>query len=133
MKRTQFNRIVSAGLLGFAALASPAYAQTSSAAIEAASMDDIAGTIGGTRVQQHISEDFSAFAGSESNARSLVTGAANVDIHGRGVVSAGGADAGVKAHGSVRMGGGAAGVYGAPPLTAIGHTANPGLARGLLR
>lgn len=293
MKRTQINRIVSAGVLGFAALASPAYAQTSSAAIEAASMDDIAGTVGGTRVQQHISEDFSAFAGSESNARSLVTGlrsggpitltsaggagatalaqgagtlrftpptrpmgygniylalslakqqlaaqgipnptpqqlqltlmggtvisgnppqtqtvqgvlqlrsqgmgwgqiannygvklgsvvgsmksanqrlsgvssatpgassgtastttaiatgagirnaagapvqtgAANVGIHGRGVVSAGGADAGVNAHGSVHTSG-ATRVYGAPPLTAIGHTANPGLARGLLR
>ena len=290
MKRTQINRIVSAGVLGFAALASPAYAQTSSAAIEAASMDEIASTVGGTRVQQRISEDFSAFAGSESNARSLVTGlrsggpitltsagaaaqaqgagtvtitpptrpmgygniylalslakqqlaaqgitsptpqqlqaalmggtvisgnppqtqtvqgvlqlrsqgigwgqiatnygvklgsvvgsmksanqrlsvmtpaasavssgsasattaiatsvgirnaagapvqtgAANVGIHGRGVVSAGGADAGVNAHGSVHTGG-AAGVHGAPPLTAIGHTANPGLARGLLR
>ncbi len=62
----------------------------------------------------------------------MQTGAANVGIHGRGVVSAGGADAGGNAHGAVPTGG-AAGVQGAPPLTAIGHTANPALARGMLR
>lgn len=105
MKPTRIHRIVSTAMLGFAALASPAYAQTSGVAAEAASMDDIAGTVGGARVEQRISADFSAFAGSESNARSLVTG-----LRSGGVItltSAGGAS--TSASGT---GGGSAGASG---------------------
>lgn len=145
-------------MLGFAAFASPAYAQTSGVAPEAASMDDIAGTVGGARVQQRISTDFTAFAGSENNARSLVTGlrsggvitltsaggastsasgtgggsagGAEFGFHGRGIVSAGGGDRNVNAYGSAHAGG-IASAHGAP-VTAIGRTANPGAVRGIL-
>lgn len=74
MKPTQIEQIISAAVFGMAALANPAYAQTKGVAAEAASMDEIAATVGGARVQQRISADFSAFAGSDNNAHSLVAG-----------------------------------------------------------
>jgi hypothetical protein len=55
---------------------------------------------------------------------------ANAGVHGRGALSAGGADAAVEARGSATAGG-AAGVGSS--LNAIGHAANPGLVRGILR
>lgn len=74
MKPTQIEQIISAAVFGMAALANPAHAQSKGVAAEAASMDKIAATVGGARVRQRISADFSAFAGSDSNAHSLVTG-----------------------------------------------------------
>ena len=74
MKRARIHRLASATVLGIADLAGPTYAQTRNVATEISRMDEIAAAVGGARVQQRISADFSAFAGSESNARNLVTG-----------------------------------------------------------
>ena len=74
MKPNQVEQIISAAVFGMAALANPAHAQTKGVAAAAASMDEIAATVGGAHVQQRISADFSAFAGSDSNAHSLVAG-----------------------------------------------------------
>lgn len=74
MKRSLVYKIARAGMFGMTVLAGQVQAQTSAVDREAAATNDSASIRGEARERQRISADFDAFAGSESNARALVTG-----------------------------------------------------------